>query len=176
MKTLDKNNLSKIGFVNKAVGFKGRLSLLTDVAKPESLRKQKFFFLLLEGLPVPFAIEEMEINDSELLVKLEGIDDESQAKKLLRLDVYGEKMKAPEKRSLGGWKELENFTAIDQEYGEIGIILEVQEYPMQMIARALIGEKEVLFPLNEDVVVDIDEAKKSVYLDLPPGLLDIYLK
>ena len=37
-------------------------------------------------------------------------------------------------------------------------------------------ETEILFPLNEDFIVEIDDEEKILTLDLPEGLLDIYLE
>jgi 16S rRNA processing protein RimM len=33
----------------------------------------------------------------------------------------------------------------------------------------------VLFPLNEEIIKGIDVVKNLVFIDLPDGLLDIYL-
>jgi len=35
--------------------------------------------------------------------------------------------------------------------------------------------KEVLFPLNDQFVTSIDKKSKIIHVDLPEGLLDIYL-
>ena len=74
------------------------------------------------------------------------------------------------------WKDLIHYTAFDAEYGEIGIIQEVLEYPMQMLAKCLVNGKEVLFPLNDEMVTDINAEDKIVFVELPEGLLDVYLK
>jgi len=36
--------------------------------------------------------------------------------------------------------------------------------------------KEIMFPLNEDMIVEIDEDEETILVDLPEGLLDIYLE
>ena len=65
--------------------------------------------------------------------------------------------------------------AIDETFGELNIIEEVNEFPMQFIAKCTINNKEVLFPLNDEIVTEIDEDKKIIYLDLPIGLVEMYL-
>jgi len=33
----------------------------------------------------------------------------------------------------------------------------------------------VLFPLNDDMIVEIDEEERTITVDLPEGLLDLYI-
>ncbi len=176
MKTLTKEDLTRIGFVNKTSGFNGKIKCIIDLARPKNLSGKKFLFLIIEGLPVPFAVEEMELNEDELIVKLEDVNSEEQAKKLLRTEVYSEKFTGKKKSEIGSWKDLIGYTATDENYGEIGIISEVLEYPMQMIAKCMVNDKEILFPLNDEIVLEIDGEEKNVFVELPEGLMDIYLK
>ena len=176
MKILRKEDLTHIGLVNKVSGFNGNLSCTIVIARPEKLLKNKFFFLILEGLPVPFAVEKMEMKGEELIVKFADVDSEQAAKKLLRKEIFVEKMQGKKKNDLLNWKDLVNYTAIDNNNGEIGIIKEVLDYPMQMIARCMDNDNEILFPLNDDIVLEIDDTEKKIFINLPDGLLDIYRK
>ena len=36
--------------------------------------------------------------------------------------------------------------------------------------------KEVLIPINDDTIEKVDRANKTVYVNLPDGLLDVYLE
>jgi 16S rRNA processing protein RimM len=175
MKFLEKKNLTAIGRVNKATGYKGEVSCLVTLAHPEKLLKHKFLFVILEGLPVPFFVEKIEIRGEEMVVKFEDINNEYQAKKLGQKELYAEKMRAVKKEEIVSWNDLTGYHVIDSEYGEVGIIEEVVEYPMQMIAKCTVKKNEVLFPLNDEIVTEIDEEKKLVYVNLPDGLLDLYL-
>jgi 16S rRNA processing protein RimM len=44
-----------------------------------------------------------------------------------------------------------------------------------LLCRLEITKKEVLIPLNESTLKKIDHAKKQVVVELPEGLLEIYL-
>jgi len=74
------------------------------------------------------------------------------------------------------YTDLKGFTAIDETLGELGEIIEVNEYPQQFIATVLYKGTEILFPLNEDFIIEIDDEEKILTLGLPEGLLDIYLE
>src|SRR4051812_1892331 len=120
MKFLDKKNLTVIGKVNKVSGFKGEVSCLVSVAHPEKLQKQKFLFVLIDGLPVPFLVEEMEIRGEEIIVKFEDIGSSDQAKKLLQKQLYSEKIKASKKEDLISWTDLQGYRVHNSSGEEIG--------------------------------------------------------
>ena len=59
-------------------------------------------------------------------------------------------------------------------YGELGPILEIQELPMQFLAVCKVNDKEILFPLHEEIIIEMTTTRK--YSNRPPdGLLDVYL-
>jgi 16S rRNA processing protein RimM len=57
----------------------------------------------------------------------------------------------------------------------LGKILEVIEQPHQLLCRIDVKGKEALIPLHEETIVKIDRKKLQVIVELPPGLLEIYL-
>ena len=67
----------------------------------------------------------------------------------------------------------EGFTIVDQGIGLIGIIEEVIEYPQQDMAFLNYKDKEVMIPLNDTIVIGINEAEKQLLVDLPHGILDL---
>jgi 16S rRNA processing protein RimM len=176
MKILTKDNLSRIGFVNKASGFKGQVSCILENTDEDKIAEEKFLFVLIEGLPVPFAVEEILLRDNDVIIKFEDINGEEEVKKILRKDLFAEKQKIKKKADILSWKDLEGYLAIDETKGELGIITEVMELPQQMIASCNHNGKEILFPLTEDLIIDIDDEDKTVTLDLPDGLIDLYLE
>lgn len=66
------------------------------------------------------------------------------------------------------------FEIIENEQ-TLGKILEVIEQPHQILCRIEIKGKEALIPLHEDTIVKIDKKKNQVIVELPEGLLEIYL-
>ena len=57
----------------------------------------------------------------------------------------------------------------------LGEILELIEQPHQLLCRLEIEGKEVLIPLHEETLKKVDHKKKEVTVELPDGLLDVYL-
>jgi 16S rRNA processing protein RimM len=57
----------------------------------------------------------------------------------------------------------------------LGQILEVIEQPHQLLCRLEIRGREVLIPLQENTLQKADHKKREVIVQLPEGLLEIYL-
>ncbi len=168
--------LTKVGFISKAFGFQGQLQCVLEMTKPDRILKHDFLFVEQEGLPVPFLIEDMDVREDQMKVKLEGIDSQEKAKTFSQKEIFLENLKADKVKTPLTWMELKGYQAQDLNHGSLGIIEEVMEYPMNIVARATFEGKEIMFPLNEDFVQNVDNKLKIVHLNLPEGLLDVYLK
>ena len=166
--------LTPIGYISKAQGFNGEVLCIleTDVELNDHIR---FLFLNLDGKPVPFFIEYKKEKNGGIVFKFEDVNDEASAKKLSgqRVSIESDFIKAV--KSTLQWKDLVGYSATDINFGALGTIISVEEFPEQMLATSLVKGKEVLFPLNDNLILDINTEDKIILLDLPEGLLDIYL-
>ena len=52
-------------------------------------------------------------------------------------------------------------------------ILRTEEYPQQLMAVIDIAGREVLVPLNDQLITDIDKDAKIIRMQIPEGLLDL---
>ena len=167
----------KIATIAKTKGLKGEMQLYLDF---DGLADIKFntVFVDMGGKLVPYFVNGFKPapkNTAYLL--LEDIDTIEKASALLKKDVYlPNKLKPKKKKEEFTLKDLKGFTAIDELHGELGEITDVQEYPQQTIASLRYKNREVLFPLNRQFIKGIDVEGGEIYLDLPEGLLDIYLE
>ncbi len=179
MKTLDIHKLIPLGFINKTHGFQGELSLAIDSDISLSLEqfKSSFLFIEIDGLPVPFFVETIREKSGGVLVKFETIDTELQAKKIVGKKVLAEQMTEDKQDNdeEPAWFHLLGYSVTDKTYGNLGSILEIQELPMQFLAACQVKNKEILFPLHEEFILEIDDVKHTILIDLPEGLLDVYL-
>ena len=57
----------------------------------------------------------------------------------------------------------------------LGEILEVIEQPHQLLCRIDYKGKEALIPVHEETLVKVDKKNKIVHVDLPEGLLEVFL-
>ena len=58
---------------------------------------------------------------------------------------------------------------------DLGEIIEVIEQPHQVLCTILYNGKEAMIPVHQDNLIKLDKKNKKVFVELPEGLLDIYL-
>lgn len=127
--------LQAVGFVARLHGFKGDLVLAVENGDPEKIGQAPYLFLELEGIPVPFKCMEHRMHRGDLIIHLESIDSSKLAEPLLQSVVLAERKYSRQTAEQPGWEELTGYHAMDASFGNLGQILEVQEFPMQYLAR-----------------------------------------
>lgn len=166
----------RIGSILKPKGLKGELHIYVDFDGIESV-KFNTVFVETAGKLVPYFVESIKyLQKNAAYLFLEDVNTIEKAATLAKKDIYlPNKLKPKKKEAEFTLFDLVGFTAIDDYEGELGKITDVQEYPQQILATVTYKNCEVLFPLNEEIIKGIDVVKEIVRVDLPEGLLDIYL-
>ena len=166
----------KIGKIVASFGLKGEVILKHNLGKKTSLKGLQTIFIeeRKQGF-LPWFIETTKIkNEEELYLKLQGIDVREQAISLTQKEIWipeNDFKKFSAKSSpinLLGYEVVENENIL-------GTILEIIEQPHQLLCRIEVAEKEVLIPLHEGTIKKIDRQNNRVIVELPEGLLEIYL-
>jgi 16S rRNA processing protein RimM len=171
------DNTISIGKLVATFGLKGELVLVHGLGGKTELKGVKVLFVEMQrGATLPYFLEYSKPkSSSETWVKLDGIETKEQAVTLLQKQVWLEEtdfnrlVKPNATIALLGYEIVEDKKAI-------GIIGEIIEQPHQVLCSVLVGQKEALIPLNEATLKGIDRKKRQVYVELPEGLLDIYLQ
>jgi 16S rRNA processing protein RimM len=166
----------RIGTFIKTKGLKGELQLYVDYDNLDAIDFNAVF-IDMAGKLVPYFVESVKYHpNNTAYLFLEDQDTIEKASKLVKKDVYlPNKLKPKKKKGDFTLMDLEGFIAIDENEGELGEITHIQELPQQFIATVHYKNCEVLFPLNQDIIKSIDVVKGIVLVDLPDGLLDVYL-
>jgi len=71
--------------------------------------------------------------------------------------------------------EIEGYTVIDANRGETGTVTSVLEMPQQSLLAIDLNGKEILIPIVDEIVKKIDRKNKTVFIEAPEGLIDLYL-
>ena len=71
--------------------------------------------------------------------------------------------------------ELIDFEVEDKVSGKIGLVKEICNLPHQDLLGIQHPKGEVLVPINEHIIKKVDKSKKYILVELPEGLLDIYI-
>ena len=166
----------KIGKFVAVHGLKGELVLKHELGKKTALKGlQAIFIEEKKDSFIPWFIQSATVkNESEIYLKLEGIDFREAAAKLSQREVWLNETDFKKFAAKSAPINLLGYTVINSTE-PLGEILEVIEQPHQLLCRLEIKGKEVLIPLNESFLQKINHSKKQVIVELPEGLIEIYL-
>jgi 16S rRNA processing protein RimM len=171
------NEYFKIGKLAATFGTNGQLILRHHLGKKTSLNGLKVFFIEeTTNSFLPYFIQSTKIkNDTEIFVSVEGIDSKEKAQALLKKEVWLDEPAFKKFAAKTSPISFLGFTIMDNKK-ELGEVLEVVEQPHQVLCRIVIDGKEVLIPVHENSLEKIDSKNRKLYVTLPEGLLDVYLK
>jgi 16S rRNA processing protein RimM len=73
------------------------------------------------------------------------------------------------------YHEIIGFTAVDRNFGAIGVITGINDTTAQAIFEIDRDGTEILIPMIDDFIKKLDRSKKEIHLEVPNGLIDLYL-
>ncbi len=167
----------QLGIVSRPHGLKGEVYIILDTDFPEDYTEMESVFLLQNGKLVPFFIERIQIRNAEALVKFEEVDDKEAALGIKGLSAHLPLDQLQELESDQFYfHEIIGFQIIDENAGELGFVGQVYEAGHQDLIGMDYQDKEVLIPINDDIILTVDREKKTLLVNLPEGLLALYLE
>ena len=173
-----KEQLVKLGVLAKPHGVAGEV-LLRVVPQWEGYSPDpSFLFVDLNGGLVPFEVLAIrEKNGSELLVSLDTIHSGKDARVLQGTDVYIEEEALGEPDDEGvSLRQLIDYTVSDVNRGVLGKVTDVSDSPVNPLLQVVYNGKDVLIPFQSDFIHHIDPKKRTISVQTPPGLIDLYLE
>ena len=165
----------KIGQTLKTHGLEGGIVVHVEGDFMEFFLASEFVFLDLNGSIVPFYVEDIQ-QDDPMIIFLEDISDPESAASIVPADILLPSGLVPVIQSVSeladfGWTE--GFTVFGNEGEKVGEVIRVENYPRQTMAFVSRHGREVMLPLHEDLIMDVDKDAMSLTLDIPEGLLDL---
>ena len=166
-----------LGKIAKKFSFKGEVLLYLDTDEPELYENMESVFVEFNKNLVPFFIQNSSLHKNDFLrVQFEDVDSEEEADSILNCDVYLPLSMLPK---LSGNKfyfhEVIGFEIEDTRLGVFGKIVSINDTTAQPLFEVLNGEVEMLIPMIDHFLVEIDRKNKKVIMDLPEGLVEMYL-
>ena len=166
-----------LGKIAKKFSFKGEVLIYLDTDEPELYENMESVFVEFNKNLVPFFIENSSLHKNDFLrVQFEDVDSEEEADSILNCDVYLPLSMLPK---LEGNKfyfhEVIGFEIEDKRLGVFGKIVSINDTTAQPLFEVLNGEVEMLIPMVDHFLVKIDRENTKVVMDLPEGLVEMYL-
>ena len=176
METIPKNNCVKIGYIQKPHGIHGELVIRFDEEYYETLEECPTLFLEIDNLLVPFFISEEGLrfkSGESVIANLEWINSDKKAKELCGLSVFVGQDDIVLSEDEFTPHMLIGFQLFDETLGKIGEINEVHDYSGNLLLSVDYKGIESLIPLNEDLIVRLDEDLREIELRIPEGLFNL---
>ncbi|MBK8635968.1 MAG: hypothetical protein KA767_07080 [Saprospiraceae bacterium] len=164
----------KIGKIGRAIGRNGEVRASIDEHFKNKFDQIHHVFLEMEGQKVPYFIEYY-FDEGDFIFKFDDIANPEETSPLVNTIVYLElsqvdKLKISKKVIKTSFEQFSILTAENQ---NIGIIHKIEEYPHQIMSFVTLADgKEVMIPLVEDWIMDVNMKKKYLIMDLPKGLVN----
>jgi len=176
MLLFSKDDFISVGIIIKTYGIKGELIIKSeDYVISEILENNQFLLIEIEGLFVPYTIEEYDVFDEDVvLVKFEEINDETQAREFLQKRIFIDKnIPLSENNLKKQGNFLKDYYFFDKKTNYSGKVLQFINIPENPLIELLYNNNSFLCPFNPDIVIEIDHNKKQIMLNTPEGLFNI---
>lgn len=166
-----------LGKIAKKFSFKGEVLLYLDTDEPEIYENMESVFVELNNILVPYFIENCSLHKNDFLrVRFEDMKTEEDADYIMNASVYLPLSMLPK---LTGNKfyfhEVIGFEIEDKRLGVFGKIVSINDSTAQPLFEVENGSVEILVPMIDHFLIKIDRENKKVIMDLPEGLVEMYL-
>jgi 16S rRNA processing protein RimM len=166
-----------LGKIAKKFSFKGEVLIYLDTDEPELYENMESVFVEFNKDLIPFFIENSALHKNDFLrVKFEDVESEEEAEKMIGCGIYLPLNMLPK---LEGNKfyfhEVIGFEIEDKRLGVFGKIVSINDSTAQPLFEVENGAVEILVPMIDQFLVKIDRENKKVIMDLPEGLIEMYL-
>ncbi len=169
------DNYFYLGKITKLHSYEGKLVLYLDTDQPEKYSALTSVFVYENGGMVPYFFEEFKLNGNKAVVRFADVSKEK-ASKMVNLELYlPVEMLPPLTGNKFYYHEIKGFEVVDDDFGSVGEINDVLEYPNQAVIQVFRNNKEVLIPISDDIIKQLDRKNRKLYVTLPDGLLEVYL-
>lgn len=174
---MQKEQCFYVGKIAKKFSFKGEVLLYLDTDDLSDYENLESVLVDFHGTLVPFLIERKQWHKGQFLrVKFDEVDTEAQADEIVGREVYLPLEFLPElEEGQFYYHEIVGFQVQDAKHGNIGTVLGVNDSGIQPLLVIRFQEKEILIPLLDEFIQQLDKPNQTLYLKTPPGMMELYL-
>ncbi len=167
-----------LGKIVSKYSFKGEVLVKLDTDDPEIYENMESVFVSLGNNLVPFFMKRCRLHKSDLLrIDFEEVKSESDADRIMGAALY---LPLTELPKLTGDKfyyhEVIGFTILDAVHGDVGIIQSINDSTPQALFEVQKEDKQLLIPINDDIITKVDRDNRTIHVTTPEGLVDLYLE
>lgn len=167
----------ELGYITKTKGLDGEVILFLDVDYPEDYEEMESVFVEQSKKLVPYFFDYIDIKGKKVIAHFEDIDDIEQAKTLVGCKLFMPLDSLPDlEEGQFYYHQIIGFTVVDQEKGALGKVAKIYDHTNQDLISMEYQGKEVLIPIVDEIVIKAHLEAEQIEVNLPEGLLDLYLE
>jgi len=168
-------DLIKIGEIVKAHGYKGEL-VIKFFSNFYDLDKTEPIFIEIDGTLVPFFFSNSprSLKKLSVIAKFNTINSDQEVKGIMKCEVYSQKCDIDIKEE-DVFETIEGYDVFDNKklIGKAGKYLNIPSNPILTVID--VSKNEVLIPVNDKFLIEINKDNKFIIFNLPKGLVDVNL-
>ena len=175
---MDKSSCFYLGKIVSKYSFKGEVLVKLDTDEPGIYENMESVFVSIGNNLVPFFIDKCRLHKSNLLrIDFEEVKTENDADRIMGSELFLPLSFLPK---LTGDKfyfhEVIGFAVMDSVHGNIGTIKSINDSTSQALFEIEKGDKELLIPVNDEIITKVDRESKTIFVTTPEGLVALYLE
>ena len=158
-----------LGKISRTHGYNGTVVLVSEQELDDELENLREIFVMIDGLPVPFPVKEMELQTgTSARIRLEFVGSKDEALRLAGCEAYTE-IDLKKQDTEAGQESWIGFAVNDAVYGNIGTIRRIDDYKGNIVLQVMDGRKETLISLYPGLVTRIDHQAGVLHITAPEG-------
>ena len=171
---MHKNKSLFIGTISKLHGYKGKVKIFIQKKINFDFNVISYLLIKTNNDLVPYIIEYAKaIKENMLLVKFDEVNNEEEAKKILKKDVYISTNFVNEKEIIKK-SELTGYEVVDKYFGKLGVVSYINDQTSQkliFVKNKL--NKEFCVPMHENFIKKINHKEKTIDVIIPEELINL---
>lgn len=175
---MEKSHCFELGYIERSHGVDGAFVAVFDVDQPMHYAQIESLFIEQGAQLVPYLVSRISsAKGNRFVLSVQGVTTEAGAYALKGHTLFLPESALPSLKSNQFYfHELVGCRVEDAALGLLGIITEIFSLPNQTLMAMNWQESEVLIPVHDDIVKQLDRDNKVVKTNLPEGLLEVYLQ
>ncbi len=166
-----------LGKITKKYSFKGEVLLKIDTDQPSYYKKIKSLFIYKKDKLNLHKIDVIRFHkDKVLRIKFHDINSEQEANSIVNCEIYLPLNSLPVlKGNKFYYHDVINYLVVDENFGEVGKIKNIKENISQDLFVIDYKSNDVLIPIHDEFIINVDRDKKQIIVKTPEGLIDLYI-
>ncbi len=164
-----------IGRTLKSHGTSGQLRMMIEDRFKSYITEGTYIFFDLNGSKVPYLVTRVE-EEAHFVISLEDVVNKKESDVLAGQELWVPLASVKSRHQLAPknirdkWSE---YSLHDNASGASWPILRTEEYPQQLMAVIEMNNREVLIPLSDQLITEISQEGKTIFINIPEGLLEL---